>query len=229
MTLDSRWKLPQGKTPEALYDCIFSLVRELRKSDYLPTGFDADAITYDNAASGLAATDAQAAIDEVEGRVDDLEAGGTLVAETAQSTATGTAFDFTGIPSWVKRISVLFDQVSLDGTDEILVQIGDSGGIENTGYISGAGIIVGGAVSQLADSAGFNIMPNNAGRFVSGIMTIAKLTGNVWVASHACGDDVPIALVGGGSKELSGTLDRVRITRSGTDNFDNGQVNILYE
>lgn len=156
-------------------------------------------------------------------------AAGGIVARTAQATSTGTAFDFDVIPAGVKRVSVLFDEVSLSGTGQILVQIGDAAGIASTGYVSGASINVSSVVSQAASAIGFNINPNNADRFVSGIMTIANLTGNVWVASHACGDDVPMALVGGGRKTLSDTLDRVRITRSTTDIFDNGQVNIFYE
>lgn len=75
MTFDPRWKLPQGKSPDQIYTWAEALIKELRKGSYLPTVLtDAADIAYDNATSGLTATDTQAAIDEVEGRVDTLEA-----------------------------------------------------------------------------------------------------------------------------------------------------------
>lgn len=89
MALDTRWKLPQGKTPDQLYNWAEQIVRELRKGDYLPDAVSAAAdVTYDNATSGLVADDVQAAIDEVEGRVDTLEAvpaTHTLIASGALS------------------------------------------------------------------------------------------------------------------------------------------------
>jgi len=63
VALDPRWKLPQGKTPEQLYDALAQLVRELRKGDYL----SASGVSYDNSTSGLAADDVQEAVDELAG------------------------------------------------------------------------------------------------------------------------------------------------------------------
>jgi len=93
MALDTRWKNPQGSSSQQLYLWAQDVIKELRKGDYLPaatSSLDADQIVYDNAASGLTATDAQAAIDEVEGRVDDLEANTGLVL-LAQGTVTSAA------------------------------------------------------------------------------------------------------------------------------------------
>ena len=155
---------------------------------------------------------------------------GTITAATVQATTSGTEFDFTGIPAGVNRILVLFDGVSLSGTDQLLVQIGDSGGVETSGYTSGASLGVGSAIAQATSTAGFNAVLNNAARALSGIMTIARITGDTWVASHAMGSSTgTLTSHGGGSKTLSATLDRVRVTRSGTDTFDAGQVNIFYE
>lgn len=152
-----------------------------------------------------------------------------MVAGTAQATTSGTAFDYTSLPSGIKRITVMFDEVSLSGSDQILVQIGGSGGLETTGYASGAAIITGGSVNQGSSTAGFNIFINSDTRLVSGIMTIARITGNTWVSSWCGGDDLPISYCGGGKKSLSDELDRVRITRSGANTFDAGQVNLVYE
>ena len=49
-------------------------------------------------------------------------------------TASGTQVDFTGIPTWAKKVTILFDGISLNGTAQLRVQLGDSGGIETSGY-----------------------------------------------------------------------------------------------
>jgi len=55
-----------------------------------------------------------------------------ITSGTAVASTSGTSIDFTGIPSWVKRITVMFDVVSTNGSAIILIQLGDSGGIETT-------------------------------------------------------------------------------------------------
>ena len=159
----------------------------------------------------------------------------TLVAGTAVSVS-GTAVTFDSIPSWVKRITVIFDGVSLSGTDQILVQIGDSGGLENTGYISGSacareGTSTIGGIS----TSGFIIYHGSGGtNFFYGTIRIECLVGNTWIASvvgmtGVSGVSGSNGISGGGSKTLSATLDRVSITRTGTNTFDAGSVNIIYE
>jgi hypothetical protein len=148
-------------------------------------------------------------------------------AGTAQATTSGTEFDFTGLPANLRRITIIFDRVSLSGTDNLLVQLGDAGGLETTGYTC-----VSEFEGSLATStAGFVIRTAVASRSFSGHMTLTRVTADTWVSSHAGGDDQTGAAssVGGGRKGLSENLDRVRITRTGTNTFDLGQVNILYE
>lgn len=145
---------------------------------------------------------------------------------TVQATTSGTSFDFTGIPAGVNRITVTFDQVSLSGTDNILVQIGDSGGVESTGYTSDSGNPGGNGNS----TSGFVARMANAALLASGLMVLQRITGNVWLETHVIeyGNAVQSSY-GAGRKSLSAELDRVSITRSGTNTFDNGQVNIFYE
>lgn len=163
-----------------------------------------------------------------------IAAGGVLRSGTAVS-ATGTAVDFTGIPSWVKRITVLFNGVSSNGTSQTLIQIGDSGGIENTGYSSASGLIYNSAGAAAAYTTGFGIFNNQASIVFSGAVTITNISGNIWIASGSlgcpvAGTGVLIGLTVGGTKELSAQLDRLRITNvNGTDTFDAGTINILYE
>jgi hypothetical protein len=156
--------------------------------------------------------------------------GSALISQTAQS-ATGTSIDFTGIPSWVKRITVMFSGVSTTGTSVPLIQLGDSGGIETTGYLSSASTVGSTAISASFTTGVGIIHTNAAANIFSGIATFANITGNTWVASGVLSrDDSDRTQVFGGQKSLSGALDRIRITTvNGTDTFDAGTINIIYE
>lgn len=152
---------------------------------------------------------------------------------TAVASTSGTAIDFTGIPSWAKRITVLFNSVSLSATANLLVQIGTSGGVENTGYASssayGGSSVDGGAASS---TAGFVMRAGAAAAAVAGSMTLHNVSGNIWTASIAGArvDGGAVSSIGGGgAKTLGGTLDRVRITSTSTDTFDAGSINIIWE
>lgn len=159
---------------------------------------------------------------------------GTLapVVSGTSVSASGTSIDFTSIPSWVKRITVMFSGVSTSGTSLIQVQIG-SGSVETTGYLSGAASLVNGSSVNGANSTtGLIISGAGASTFViHGSATISLIGSNLWVMNFAGGrSDAAAALSAGGSKTASGTLDRVRITTiNGTDTFDAGTINILYE
>lgn len=149
------------------------------------------------------------------------------VVAAAQATTSGTAFDFTGLPAEVSRIIVNFNGVSLSGTDDILVQIGDSGGIETSGYTAGGQA---GNTVFTGGGAGYAIRSFVAANLFYGSMILAKLDTNTWVASYSGWTSQPLGQHGGGVKALSaGPLDRVRITRSGTNTFDAGSVNIVYD
>jgi len=145
-----------------------------------------------------------------------------------KATTSGTEFDFTGIPAGTTEIFVNFDNVSLSGTDSLLVQIGDSGGIETTGYNSGSSD----SSTALLSTSGMVVRVASADRLVSGVMhfVLMESSTNTWTALHGCvangaTDQAPS---GGGAKALSAELTQLRITRTGTDTFDAGAVNILY-
>jgi hypothetical protein len=154
---------------------------------------------------------------------------GVLTAGTAV-TASGTSVDFTSIPSWVKRITVMFNGVSTNGTSIVLIQLGDSGGIENTGYLGGGVNNSGGTITNF--TTGFGLSPlNEASSIGHGLLTITSLNGNTWVANGIFArSSGPVFGSTAGAKTLSATLDRVRITTvNGTDAFDAGSINILFE
>lgn len=152
---------------------------------------------------------------------------GTLKSATAQASTSGTSIDFTSIPSWVKRVTVMLSGISTNGTSLFLVQLGDSGGVETTGYASGAGSRSG----ETSSTAGFVL--NAAGvaaMTFSGSVQISTLGSNLWVTSGVLSRSDGFANGFGGNKTLSDTLDRVRITTvNGTDAFDAGSINIIYE
>lgn len=154
-----------------------------------------------------------------------------FTAGTAVASTSGTSIDFTSIPSWVKRITVMFSGVSTNGTSSVQVQIGDSGGVETSSYIS---TVISVATSSAGTSftAGFGIVPPAAANAYSGqaIISLQDSSTNTWTYTSAVTNGATTLNVGGGAKALSATLDRVRITTvNGTDTFDAGSINILYE
>lgn len=155
---------------------------------------------------------------------------GRMVLATAQASTSGTSIDFTGIPSWVKRVTVMFAGTSTNGNNPLLVQIG-AGSITTSGYSSGASATAAGPnVASVTSTVGFAIVGNSAYLF-AGSMILNLVTGNTWVSSHSLYSGT--GATGGGVVTLSGTLDRLRIigstTGSPTDTFDAGSINIHYE
>ncbi len=150
--------------------------------------------------------------------------------ETAVASTSGASIDFTGLPSWIKRITVMYAGVSTNGTSALILQLGTSSGVVTSGYV--------GAMSYDAARAiyttGIGIHNNGSASGIgNGATQLSLLGSNTWVGSGTVG------CTGAGTGEtyssgsyiaLGGTLDRVRITTVlGTDTFDAGSVNILYE
>ena len=146
--------------------------------------------------------------------------------ETAK-TATGTAVDFTGIPAWVKRITVMFSGVSTNGTSNILLRLGDAGGIEDTGYASGSSY----NGADAANSTGFLLLFDIlAAVNYNGAVTFSKLDGNTYSSFGGFSNNSTAVWSCAGAKTLSDTLTQIRITTvNGTDTFDAGTINIMYE
>jgi hypothetical protein len=156
--------------------------------------------------------------------------GGTITSGTAVATTSGTAVDFTGIPSWAKRITVMFAQVSTDADVGVIVRIGD-GAISSSGYVSTGMALSGSNTSgAVSDSTGFVIFSPGAASGLVGHMVLTRITANTWVSSHTGHVDTNNGRFGGGVKSLTSTLDRLRFTTTtGIPAFDAGTINILYE
>lgn len=148
---------------------------------------------------------------------------------TPQATTSGTAFDFLGIPSWATRIVVFFDGVSLSGTDNYLIQFGTSGGFETTGYDSDSQTLQSTATGGNSTS-GFLIFGNAATVVLGGYaqMLLVEPAANKWSMTSLLAGASGRTVMSGGRKSLSGVLTQVRITRTGTNTFDAGSVNVGY-
>lgn len=159
--------------------------------------------------------------------------GGTLTLGTAQNTTSGTAIDFTGIPSWVKRITVMLNGVSTNGASPVRVQAG-GGSVQTSGYAgynlqySNTGI----AGANIANGFDMSLASGEGSAAIrSGSVVLTNVSGNIWVATGSIGSTANVfGSTVNGNVTLSGTLDRIRLTTvNGTDLFDAGSVNILYE
>lgn len=148
-----------------------------------------------------------------------------------QQNLSSTGITFSSLPAGLNRITIMFADMSLSGTDNFLVQLGDSGGVETSGYVSSSGRIISAAGSGvIASTAGYIMQSEGAAVTThSGTMTLTRKNGNEWTATFALYGDSTHLSFGVGSKTLSAELDRVFIGATGSDTFDSGSVNILYE
>jgi len=148
------------------------------------------------------------------------------------ASASGTSVDFINLPSWVKRITVITQEISTNGTNNHICQVG-SGSFTTSGYSGTGSNIRLSTVASAVITTGFPMATTGiaAGSGYSGILTIVNQTGNFWVSSFVGSDMLGgNSFVGNGILLLSGALDRVRITTVGSTNtFDAGSVNIMYE
>jgi hypothetical protein len=189
-----------------------------------------------------------AAVEVAEDRILGRKTGGNIAALTgpearaiigafgptsgvAVESTSGTYIDFTSIPSWAKRITVMLAGVSTNGTANLQVQIGDAGGIEAADYI-GVCAQNGGTLTGWSTGA---VISNGttAATTCSAVVEIVLLDAatNTWaIFGNSARSDAGAGRLFAGHKALSATLDRARITTAnGTDAFDAGLVNILYE
>ena len=157
--------------------------------------------------------------------------GGAITSGTAVASTSGTSIDFTSIPSWVKRITVMLSAVSTSGTSDIVVRLGTSGSPETSGYVgsvardsAGSGNLSSGIL--LVETTG-----TTAAQVIQGNLVILNLTSNTWTFNGDVGRSNSAAVYTvAGYKSLAGVLNLVRITTvNGTDTFDAGSINILYE
>lgn len=157
---------------------------------------------------------------------------GVLTSGTAVASTSGTSIDFTALPAWIKRITVMFTGVSMSATNNVQIQLGTGSTTYTTsGYGSNFSIQGASTITTNSASTGFVIsqLSSAAGVF-SGQIILTNITGNTWVQGGALGETSGTRIVSSaGSIALGAVLTAVRITSVSTDTFDAGTVNILYE
>jgi hypothetical protein len=149
---------------------------------------------------------------------------------TAQASTSGTSITFSSIPSWVKRVTVMFNGVNTSGSSGIFIQVG-SGSTSITGYSSVASR-TSTAATVTTSTIGAYIYHTGTSDFLSGSATILTTGSNNWSINYMFGGSSAGASYFGAASTptLSGALDRVVIsTYNGTDTFTAGSINILYE
>lgn len=148
---------------------------------------------------------------------------------TSQATTSGTAFDFS-IPSGVKKVSIFFSKTSLSGTDDYIIQLSGTS-LETSGYTSQS-LQIDGSPNGVSSTAGFIIINADATSITEGVYELFLYnTSNKWVGTGVFNrtDDINVAVQSSGSKTITGELSQVRITRTGTNTFDAGEINVQYE
>lgn len=151
----------------------------------------------------------------------------TFTLGTPQATTSGTNIDFTSIPTGTKVIKIMFKGVSTNGSSNFLVQIGDSGGVETSGYIGGAANSSGNVTSTSGCLVTASAI--GAASTLYGILTLSLENSSSfsWAFSGVVSDGAILHYSASG-KSLSAELDRVRITTVSGDTFDAGEINITY-
>ncbi len=207
----------------------------------LPTGATATGLSVLQAASGplartaigaYGATDLAVAADITAGTVGALLdaavfTANKLILGTSQVTTRGTSKDFTGIPAWAKRVKVMLNGVSTNGSPDIIVQLGVGSSPTTAGYAAfsqtgstGGSLTRGFAVSQSTSAATAK----------TGCIELVHMGGNIWGESGIVAGSNSIVSVSAGSLALGGVLGMIRLTTvNGTDTFDAGSLNITWE
>ena len=155
---------------------------------------------------------------------------------TPVATTSGTSVALsTTIPAWAKKITVTFNGVSASGTSQWILQIGDSGGLETTGYLANASILTTSVVTS-SFANGFPVLGQSAATYLvygSVQLTLHDASTNTWVNSGVLINTAAPTIAthpSGGLKALSGTLDRISLTTAGgSDTFDAGAVSLMIE
>jgi hypothetical protein len=160
-------------------------------------------------------------------------AGGLTLTAT-QSTASGNNKNFGSIPAGTKQIILLFEGVSASATGCIGIQIGDSGGIETSGYQTTTTGILGATPASVERTDMFTLisvsvqLDHNWG---TAFLTLQNSSTNQWAFSSLGSSDNNARMINisGGGKALSGELTQVQFYTLDSAFDVGGSVSISYQ
>ena len=156
----------------------------------------------------------------------------TQITSGTAATLSSSGAIYTGLPSGIRRITMTLWNVSMDATSDFAVRIGDSGGIESSGYTTwnkrfgGSTFSTAGGTAQSGFLVGSNVA---SGQPFFGHVILTNPQDNDWVCTSWISDQADNFRWQIGKKGLSAELDRIQIDVWSTDNFNGGNVNIFYE
>ena len=157
---------------------------------------------------------------------------GDRIGLTTSASTSGTSVNSPAIAAGTRRITVTFSGVSTNGTDPIVIRLGDAGGVETSGY-SGAESQYGTATPANIAASGFSITHGSAATVLHGqcILTLIDAATFTWSASWSFGlSNTTTGFYGAGSKALTAELTSVSVTTTGgTNTFDAGLIGFSYE
>ena len=201
---------------------------------HLKAGTDGQIISWDASGDPVAVgpgTDGQVLTSTGAGSPPAFEtaASSGYTAGTAWMSTSGSYHDFTGIPAGVKHIMIAFRSTSLSGTESFDINLGDAGGVETgTDHMSSSHVIHGSTLTTLSSGDALQVLIANASHAASLICHLVNTSANIWVFSYSGHTWYTGSALGGGSKNISGTLTQIRVSSSSSNTFDGGFVNIVY-
>ena len=155
-----------------------------------------------------------------------------ITLSTAVASTSGTSIDFTSLPAWIKRVTVMLNDVSTSGTSNPIIRLGTSGGIDSSAnyYAMCGNISTSGVASATNYTTGFGLLSSAASNTIAGQFVVTNISSNIWIMSGTFAQNTSNVNWINGRISLGGVLTQLRITTlGGTDTFDAGSVNILYE
>ena len=119
--------------------------------------------------------------------------------------------------------------MSCTTVNDVLVQLGDAGGVETTGYLSTTAMTGSGGNNSTNSTTGFNIRVSAIANAIIGTMVLIRTSGNTWIGSHSARAVAAFGITGGGNKTTSAEVTTLRVACSGASTFDAGAVNVVME
>jgi len=151
---------------------------------------------------------------------------------TEQATTSGSDFTFSGIASGTKRVYMIFEHVIISGTDDWIIQLGDSGGIETSSYVSTSVSDTAGTGANASSTSAF-VIDNGSGSssMLTGVFCfeLTDSTNNTWIGHSVLKSHTNQVIMSAGNKSLSAELTQIKLDTTGSNTFSAGSINITYE